>query len=82
MLDHLTGYLRLVARHGSRRGLVDHKWTVTQSSGRKNPAFGGPNQPPGCVAALARCPTSRCAPRLTGELIWHHQMIQHKQNPL
>jgi len=75
----LTWFSRLLARHGSGRGLVDHKWTVTQSSGRENQAFGGPHQPNGCVATLARCTTSRCAPRLTDGLIWHHQMTRHKE---
>jgi len=37
----LTWFSRLLARHVPRRGLVDHKWTVTQSSGRENQAFGG-----------------------------------------
>ena len=62
--DRLTGFLRLLARHGSRRGLVDHKGAVTQSSGRRKPAFGGPNQPIGVVAKLARCTSSRFASRL------------------
>jgi len=31
----LTGFSRLLARHGSRRGLADHKWAVTQSEGVK-----------------------------------------------
>jgi len=75
----LTWFSRPLARHVPRRGLVDHKWTVTQSSGRENQAFGGPNQPTGCVAAFARCTTSRCTPRLTGGLIWHHQMTRHKE---
>jgi len=60
----MTGFLRLLVRHGSRRGLVDHKGDVTLSSGRKNPAFGGPNQSIGVVEKLARCPTSRFAFRL------------------
>jgi len=28
-LTRLTGFLRLLARHIPRRGLVDHKWVVT-----------------------------------------------------
>ena len=64
--DHLTGFSRLLARQGSRRGLGDHKWALTTSSGREKPAFGGPNQPTGVVAKLARCPTSRRALRLAG----------------
>jgi len=28
-LTHLTGFLRLLARHDPRRGLSDHKWVVT-----------------------------------------------------
>ncbi len=43
MWNHLTAFLRLLARHASRRGLVDHKRSMTTSSGRRNTAFGGPN---------------------------------------
>jgi hypothetical protein len=50
----LTGFLRLLARRGFHRGLVDHKEAVTQSSESRKPAFGGPNQPIGFVAKLAR----------------------------
>jgi hypothetical protein len=50
----LTGFLRLLARRDFHRGLVDHKEAVTQSSERIKPAFGGPNQPIGFVAKLAR----------------------------
>ncbi len=32
---HLTGYSRLLARHGFRRGLVDHKKTITLSRKRE-----------------------------------------------
>ena len=53
------------SRHGSRLGQVDHKGGIKQSSGRRKPAFGGSNQSIGVVAKLARCPTSRCALRLT-----------------
>ncbi|MGB5215968.1 MAG: hypothetical protein WBN88_20280, partial [Anderseniella sp.] len=63
-LKRLTGFLRLLARHGFRRGLVDHKGGVTLSSGRRKPAFGGPDQSLGIVAKLARCTTSRLALRL------------------
>ncbi len=38
-LKHLTGFSRLLARHVSRRGLVDHKRDVTPSSEREKPAF-------------------------------------------
>ncbi len=41
---------------------------------QKNPAFGGANRLPGCVATLARCPASRCAPRLPGKPICRHQI--------
>jgi hypothetical protein len=61
---HLTGFSRLPARHGPRRGLVDHKRAVTTSGGRENPASGGPNQLIGGVAKLARCTASRRASRL------------------
>ncbi|MDP2621712.1 MAG: hypothetical protein Q8P46_16320, partial [Hyphomicrobiales bacterium] len=36
------------------------------ATAQKNPAFGGPNRPTGFVAALARYPVSRVAPRLPG----------------
>ncbi|MGI9382888.1 MAG: hypothetical protein ACR2PO_07020, partial [Methyloligellaceae bacterium] len=52
-----------------RRGLVDHKWIVTTSSGREIPAFGGPIPPIGVVAKLARCTgiAQRSAPnRMSG----------------
>jgi len=61
---HLTGFSGLPARHGLRRGPVDHKRAVTPSGGREKPAFGGPNQLIGGVAKLARCTASCCAPRL------------------
>ncbi len=64
--NRLTGSSGPLARHGSRRGLAVHKGTVTLSRGPENPASGGPNRPAGHVAALARCPTSRRAPRLAG----------------
>ena len=38
MWNHLTAFLRLLARHASRRGLVDHKRSITTSSGREKPA--------------------------------------------
>ena len=63
-MTHLTGFSRLLARHVRRRGLDDHKPGITTSSGRENPAFGGPNPPICGVAALARYPASRGAPRL------------------
>jgi len=65
MLNHLTGFSRLLARQTARRGLDDRKGSLTTSSGRENLAFGGPNPVFGGVAALARCPASRCAPRLS-----------------
>ena len=35
----MTDFSRLLARHASRRGLVDHKRSITLSSGREKPAF-------------------------------------------
>jgi len=64
ILTHLTGFSGLLARRGPRRGLDDRKGAVTTSSGREKPASGGPNQPIGVGAELARCPTSRGVPRL------------------
>ena len=61
-----TNLKRLLARQGPRRGLCDHKWALTTSSGREKPAFGGPNQSTVVVAKLARCPASRRALRLAG----------------
>jgi len=52
---HLTEFARLLARHRPRGGLYDHKWTVTLSSERANPAFGAPEQPTSGVSQLARC---------------------------
>ena len=51
-----------------RCGASDEKRDA--ATGQKNPAFGEPERPIGCVATLARHlrrwgPTSRCAPRLT-----------------
>ena len=63
-MTHLTDFSRLPARYASRGSLADHKWNITTSGGREKPAFGGPNPSIWCVAALARCTTSRCAPRL------------------
>ncbi len=62
--NRLTGFSRLLARRGSRRGLADHKRTATQSSGREKPAFGGPNPPIRGVASLAQPTRLRGAPRL------------------
>jgi len=42
-LTHLTDFSRLLVRHASRLGLADQKWSITTSSGREKPAFGGPN---------------------------------------
>ena len=63
ILTHLTDFSRLLARHASRGGLVDHKGSITTSSEREKPVFGGPNPSIWCVAALARCTASRYAPR-------------------
>ncbi|MEP1846426.1 MAG: hypothetical protein ABJJ84_21020 [Anderseniella sp.] len=63
-MTYLTDFSRLLARHASRTGLSDHKWSITTSGEREKPAFGGPNPSIWCVAALARCTASRCAPRL------------------
>jgi len=63
-LTRLTVFSRLLARHASRRGLVDHKWSITTSGGREKPTFGGPNPSIWCVAALARYTVSRYALRL------------------
>ena len=52
--NRLTVFSRLLARHAPRRGLVDRKRGITTSSGREKAAFGGPNSPIWCVAALAR----------------------------
>ncbi|MEP5886089.1 MAG: hypothetical protein ABJ297_08135 [Anderseniella sp.] len=60
---HLTDFSRLPARHASRLGLADHKWSITTSGEREKPASGGPNPSIWCVAALARC--TRIAPRTT-----------------
>ena len=46
-----------------RCGASDEKRDA--ATGQNNPAFGGPERLIGCVATLARCPTSRRAPRLT-----------------
>ncbi len=46
-----------------RCGASDEKRDA--ATGQKNPAFGGPERLIGCVAALARCPASRRAPRLS-----------------
>jgi len=54
LLTRLTDFSRLLVRHASRRGLADHKWSITTPSGREKPAFGGPNPSIWCVAALAR----------------------------
>ena len=35
-MTHLTAFSRLLARHGPRRSLADHKRTITKSSGREN----------------------------------------------
>jgi len=64
ILNHLTMSLCLLAKHALRRGLIDHKRSITTSSGLKNMAFGGPNPAIGVVAALARYTVSRYAPRL------------------
>jgi len=72
--DRLTGFSRPPARQASRFGLVGHKRSLTQSGGREKPACrvektrlwrdGGPNQPIGGVAELARSTRSRCVQRL------------------
>ncbi len=54
ILTHSTGFSRLLARHGRRRGRYDHKRAVTTSGGREKPASGGLNQPIGVVTKLAR----------------------------
>jgi len=64
LLTRLTGFSRLLAKHASRLGLTDHKWSITTSGGREKPAFGGPNPSIWCVAALVRYTVSRCALRL------------------
>jgi hypothetical protein len=53
-VTRLTDFSRLPVRHASRRGLPDHKWSITTSGEREKPAFGGPNPSIWCVAALAR----------------------------
>jgi hypothetical protein len=63
-LTRLTDFSRLLARHASRLGLADHKWSITTSGRREKSTFGGPNPSNWCVAALARCTASCCAPRL------------------
>jgi hypothetical protein len=55
----LTDFSRLLARHVSRSGLVDHKGNITKSSGREKAASAkllgdGPNQPIIFVKQLAR----------------------------
>ena len=57
-----------------RCGVSDEKRDA--GTGQKNPAFGGPERLIGCVAALARCPTSRRAPRLPECAALAHQMIR------
>ncbi|MGB5214558.1 MAG: hypothetical protein WBN88_13045, partial [Anderseniella sp.] len=49
----LTDFSRLPARHASRRGLSDHKWSITTSGGRENPVSDGPNPSIWCVVALS-----------------------------
>ena len=53
-IDPFDRFFAFAGRHASRRGLVDHKWSITTSGGREKPAFGGPNPSIWCVAALAR----------------------------
>ena len=43
------------------------------AGGQKRPAFGGAYRVAGCVAALARCAASRCAPRLPGRSDRRHE---------
>jgi hypothetical protein len=61
---HLTEFSRLLTRHDFRRGLVDHKTSITMLIGRENSAFGGPNPSIDVVASLARYTASRHEPRL------------------
>ena len=61
-MTHLTGFSRLLARHASRHGLVEHKRSITTSSGRERPAFGGPNSPIRCASGA--CPMPRIALRI------------------
>jgi len=63
-LTRLTDFSRPLVRHASRLDLTDHKWSITTSSGREKPAFGGTIPPIWCVAELARYTVSRYAPRL------------------
>jgi len=61
----LTGIIlsRGSERFEMRCGTSDEKRDA--ATGQKNPAFGGPERLIGCVAALARYPASRRAPRLS-----------------
>jgi len=84
----LTDFSRLLARHASRRGLADHKWSITTSGGCEKSTFGGPNPPIWCVAALARCNhiTLRTAPaRMAGfdsikgvnnQFLWYYDTVR------
>jgi len=75
--DRLTGNIlrRGQERVAMRCGTSDK--TRDAATVQKNPAFGGANRLFGCVAMLARCPTSRCAPRLLEKPICTHQTIPY-----
>ena len=60
-----------LARSAMRCGASDKE--RNDATRQDNPASGGPNRPFGGVAALARCPTSRCAPRLAERTDLAHQ---------
>ncbi len=54
ILNHLTGFQCLLARHAFRLGLADHKESIPKSRKRGKPAFGGPNQLVSAIPKLAR----------------------------
>ncbi len=61
---HLTGMIlrRGKARFARRCGASAKMGNAAKA--QKHPAFGGVPRPFGCVVGLARCPASRCGPRL------------------
>jgi len=61
----LTGFLRLLARHDRRRGLVDHKWVVTLlQRAQKVRALLGQIRPSASLRYLPDAAASRFALRL------------------
>jgi len=72
-----TRVLTIFEIHNQGGFPADHKWSITTSSGREKPAFGGPNTFIWCVAAFARANGFASIKRVNNCFLWYEMVLAY-----